>query len=178
MECANHAVKCYRTALENLVHDKPSYKGKGKLTEAMRKKLTKAARGAIIMRSQETDKVQAVKKLQHDLLNSPLHCLGIHSKCIPDFCRTQQQVQQPQQQQTPPQQQQHQIQEQQIHEQQHQIQEQQIHEQQQIQHQIQVQQQIEQQQQQQSNEVSIGETTLVSITEEDNIDTTTSIYYR
>ena len=43
VECANHAVKCYRTALENLVHDKPCYKGKGKLTETMRKKLTKAA---------------------------------------------------------------------------------------------------------------------------------------
>ena len=133
LECANHAVKCYRTALENLVHDKPSYKGKGKLTEAMRKKLTKAARSAIIMRSQEADKVTAVKKLQHDLLNSPLHCFGIHSKCSPNFCRTQQQVQQPQQQ-TPPQQQQHQIQEQQIHEQQ-QIQQQQ-QQQQVIEHQI------------------------------------------
>ena len=51
LECANHAVKCYRTALENLVHDKPSYKGRGKLTERMRKKLTKAARSAILMRS-------------------------------------------------------------------------------------------------------------------------------
>ena len=37
LECANHVVKCYRTALENLVHDKPSYKGRGKLTETMRK---------------------------------------------------------------------------------------------------------------------------------------------
>ena len=37
LECANHAVKCYRTALENLVHDKLSYKGRGKLTETMRK---------------------------------------------------------------------------------------------------------------------------------------------
>ena len=53
LECANHAVKCYRTALEHLINDKPSYKGKGKLTEAMRKKLTKAARSAIIMRSQK-----------------------------------------------------------------------------------------------------------------------------
>ena len=61
LECANHAVKCYHTALENLVHDKPSYKGRGKLTETVRKKLTKAARSAILMRSQEADKVQAVK---------------------------------------------------------------------------------------------------------------------
>ena len=94
MECANHAVKCYRTALENLVHDKSCYKGRGKLTEAMRKKLTKAARSAILMRSQESDKLQAVKKLQHDLLNSPLHCFGCHSNCSPDFCKTVQQHQQ------------------------------------------------------------------------------------
>lgn len=32
-ECTNHAVKCYRTALENLVKNKPQYKGKGKLTD-------------------------------------------------------------------------------------------------------------------------------------------------
>ena len=32
-ECANHAVKCYRSALENLVKDKPHYKGRYKLTE-------------------------------------------------------------------------------------------------------------------------------------------------
>jgi len=31
------------TTMENLVHDKPSYKGRGKLTESMRNKLTKAA---------------------------------------------------------------------------------------------------------------------------------------
>ena len=32
-ECANHAVKCYRSALENLVKDKPQYKGRHKLTK-------------------------------------------------------------------------------------------------------------------------------------------------
>ena len=37
VECANHSLKCYRSALEKLVHDNPSYKGKGKLTEGMRK---------------------------------------------------------------------------------------------------------------------------------------------
>ena len=37
MECANHGVKCYHTALKNLVHDKACYKGRGKLTEAIRK---------------------------------------------------------------------------------------------------------------------------------------------
>ena len=91
LECANHAVKCYRTALENLVHDKPSYKGRGKLTEVMRKRLTKAARSAILLRSQETDQKQGIRKLQQDLLNSPLHCFGYHSNCSPDFCKTKRQ---------------------------------------------------------------------------------------
>ena len=91
LECANHAVKCYRTALENLVNNNPNYKGKGKLTEAMRKKLTKAARSAIIMRSKESDKQHAVLKLQNDLLNGPLHCFGCHIKCSTDFCKSIQQ---------------------------------------------------------------------------------------
>ena len=43
VECANHAVKCFCGTLESLVLDKPSYKGRGKLTEAMRKRLTKSA---------------------------------------------------------------------------------------------------------------------------------------
>ena len=91
LECANHAVKCYRSALENLIHNNPAYKGKGKLTESMRKKLTKAARSAIIMRSQEEDRPRAISKLQKDLINSPLHCFGCHEKCSPDFCKTVQQ---------------------------------------------------------------------------------------
>ena len=37
-----HAVKCYWGALEKLVAEKPHYKGKGKLTVAMRKRLTTA----------------------------------------------------------------------------------------------------------------------------------------
>ena len=91
IECANHATKCYRSALEKLVHDNPSYKGKGKLTDAMRKRLTKAARCAIKMRSMESDKKAAVQKLQHDLHNSPLHCFGIHDNCSTDFCKVAQQ---------------------------------------------------------------------------------------
>ena len=42
VECANHAVKCYRTTLEKLVQGKPHYKGKV-LTSMMRKCLSKAA---------------------------------------------------------------------------------------------------------------------------------------
>ena len=91
MECANHATKCYRSALEKLVQDNTSYKGKGKLTEVMRKRLTKAARCAISMRSREPDKKLAVKLLQKDLQNGPRHCFGFHTKCSTDFCKTAQQ---------------------------------------------------------------------------------------
>uniref|UniRef100_A0A1X7VKX9 Mutator-like transposase domain-containing protein n=1 Tax=Amphimedon queenslandica TaxID=400682 RepID=A0A1X7VKX9_AMPQE len=87
MECANHAVKCYRSALENLVKEKPLYKGKGKLTESMRKRLTKAARCALKMRSKEKDKTKAIQFLQDDLYNGPLHCFGDHKKCKPDYCK-------------------------------------------------------------------------------------------
>ena len=93
LECANHAVKCFRSSLENLVSSNSSYKGRGKLTEAMRKRLTKAARSAIIMRSKESDKQTAIRKLQHDLMNIPYHCFGYHEKCSADFCKTKQQQQ-------------------------------------------------------------------------------------
>ena len=46
-----HAAKCYWGALEKLVAEKPHYKGKGKLTVAMQKRLTTAARCAIKMQS-------------------------------------------------------------------------------------------------------------------------------
>ena len=39
--CANHAIKCFQGHLENLVQSNPSYKGRGKLTENMRKDLQK-----------------------------------------------------------------------------------------------------------------------------------------
>ena len=88
VERANHLLKCYRSALEKLVHDNPSYKGKGRLTESMRKRLTKAARCAIISRNNEKNRREAIIKLEKDLLNGPLHCFGYHSKCSTDFCTT------------------------------------------------------------------------------------------
>ena len=86
-ECANHALKCYRASLEQLIKDKPSYKGKHKLTESMRQKLTKAARCAIIMRSKESDKHKAAALLQEDIMNGPLHYFGSHHKCKSDYCK-------------------------------------------------------------------------------------------
>ena len=87
VECSNHAVKCYRSALEKLAQEKPHYKGKGGLTSNMRKRLTKAARCAIKMRSAMTDRRQAVRLLRQDLRNGPMHCFGVHTNCSTDFCK-------------------------------------------------------------------------------------------
>lgn len=71
LEC----IKCYRSSLEKLVQDKPKYKGKGKLTEIMRKRLTTAARCAIKMRSAKphTDKKQGNNAASERSTNGPLH---------------------------------------------------------------------------------------------------------
>ena len=61
IECTNHAVRCFSTHLETVVLDNPCYKGREKLTEAMRKRLTKAA---IVMRSKESERSSAIIKLQ------------------------------------------------------------------------------------------------------------------
>lgn len=94
MECANHACKCYRAALEKVVQENPSYKGAGGLTQKMRQRLVGAARSAIKMRSKEPDRKKAIKLLERDLLNGPLHCFGQHDKCSPDFCSTAREKQQ------------------------------------------------------------------------------------
>ncbi len=88
LECANHACKCYRGALERLVQDNPSYKGKGGLSNLMRKRLVTAARSAIRMRSKEKDVKKALAALKNDLKNGPQHCFGFHQHCSPDFCKT------------------------------------------------------------------------------------------
>ena len=66
VEYANHCVKCYRTVLEKLAQDKPSYKCRGKLTKIMRKRLTRAARCAIIMKSKETNEQKSIFNLTKD----------------------------------------------------------------------------------------------------------------
>ena len=87
LECANHACKCYRGALERLVQENPSYKGSSGLTQKMRRRLVSAARSAIRMRSVGNDKKEALKKLKHDLQNGPFHCFGFHDSCSSDFCK-------------------------------------------------------------------------------------------
>ena len=58
----------------------------------MRKRLTKAAHCAIVMRSKELNKQAAIVKLQEDLLNGPLHRFGYHTNCNKDFCKTAQRI--------------------------------------------------------------------------------------
>ena len=87
IECAKHAIKCYRGALEKLAQENVNYRGKGKLTSNMRKRLTKAARCAIKMRSTMSDRKLAANLLCTDLHNGPLHCFGVHDKCSTDYCQ-------------------------------------------------------------------------------------------
>ena len=67
--------------------EKPHYKGRGKLTVAMRKCLTTAAHCAIEMRSTESDAKRATELLRRDLINGPRHCFGMHSDCSTDYCK-------------------------------------------------------------------------------------------
>ena len=60
-----------------LVQAYPHYKGKGGLTQRMRRGLTSVAWCAIKMHSQEADTSQAVKSLERDLINGPTTALGI-----------------------------------------------------------------------------------------------------
>ena len=56
LECAS----VYRGALKRLVQDNPSYKGSGRLTSKMRKRLVSSATYAIMMRSKEPDPKKAL----------------------------------------------------------------------------------------------------------------------
>ena len=83
VECANHAVKYYRNRLEALCIDKPQYRGKHGLSQAMMKCITHGARCVIKMHSNTSD----VTPLRHDLRNGPRHYFGLHDKCNSAFCK-------------------------------------------------------------------------------------------
>ncbi|VDI10392.1 Hypothetical predicted protein [Mytilus galloprovincialis] len=87
LECANHITKCLRSNLEKLVTENPSYKGKGKLCKRTRVRIVSAVRCAIRKRSDETNRVLATKKLDHDIRNTTSHIYGDHKLCNPDFCK-------------------------------------------------------------------------------------------
>ena len=70
-----------------LAKEKPQYKGRGKLTEQMRKRLAGSMRSAMISRSKLSDKTKAAWLLQKDILNCVLHRFGSNKKCRADFCK-------------------------------------------------------------------------------------------
>lgn len=82
IECANHAVKCYRSRLEQLTKDFPSFRGHGGLTKSVILKITHGARCAICQHSVSND----INKLRNDLRAGPKHYLGIHDICDPSWC--------------------------------------------------------------------------------------------
>ena len=67
--------------------DKPQYKGRGKLTEQMQKRLATSIRCVIINRSKMTDKKIASKLLQKNILNCALHCFSSHHNCSDEYCK-------------------------------------------------------------------------------------------
>ena len=81
VECANHAVKCYRNRLEALCNEKSDYRGKHGLSPAMMKRITHGARCAIKMHSVTGD----IAALRHDLRNGPRYYFGIHNDCNSAF---------------------------------------------------------------------------------------------
>ena len=82
IKCANHAIKCYRSRLEQLAKDFPSFHGRGGLTKSIIMKITHSARCAIRNHSTGND----TTKLRNDLCAGPKHYLGIHETCDPSWC--------------------------------------------------------------------------------------------
>ena len=87
IECANHSCKCLRVHLEQLVADKPQYKGKGKLTKKAIQSIVTGVRCAIRMRSKEPASSESIKNLKSDIRNAGRHVLGLHDLCSTDFCK-------------------------------------------------------------------------------------------
>jgi hypothetical protein len=83
IECANHAIKCYRHRLEKIIQDFPKYKGRGKLTKRAITRLAFGARCAIKMHMASKNTTQ----LRYDLRNGPYHVFNEHSNCSPSFCK-------------------------------------------------------------------------------------------
>ena len=88
IECANHVCKNIRSSLANLVKDKPTYKGRGRLTNLNQCRISTGIRCAIKRRSEGANRMQATRELEHDILNAGYHVFGYHRNCNPDFCHS------------------------------------------------------------------------------------------
>ena len=78
---ANHAVKCFRSQLEQLAKDFPSFCGRGCLAKSVIMKITHGAKCAIRNHS----KTNNITKLRNDLGAGPKHYLGYHKDCDPSW---------------------------------------------------------------------------------------------
>ena len=83
VECSNHAVKCYRSGLEKLAKENPTFKGRNGLTSNKIKYLAKCMKCAIAQNSVNKD----VTALRQDLRNCPHHCFNDHQQCCKSYCK-------------------------------------------------------------------------------------------
>ena len=83
VECANHAIKCFRSGLEKLAKEHVGFGGKQGLTGGKIQHLSRRMKCAIKQHSSTKD----IEALRHDLCNCPHHCFGDHRKCSPSFCK-------------------------------------------------------------------------------------------
>lgn len=83
VECTNHAIKCYRSALEKLAKENSHFSGREGLTAGKIRHLSKGMKCAIKQHSTTGDSVA----LRRDLRNCPNHCFGDHRQCSNSFCK-------------------------------------------------------------------------------------------
>ena len=83
VECANHAIKCFRSGLEKLAKENAGYSGKHGLTPGRIQRICRGMKCAIRQHSLTND----VAALRHDLRNCPHHCFGDHKNCRSSFCK-------------------------------------------------------------------------------------------
>ena len=81
-ECANHAVRCYRKSLHDLVNTHTEWKGRKSLTEQKIKRIAAGTRAAIRMHI----KTGNVDLLRKDLRNGLYHVFVGHRNCNEEFC--------------------------------------------------------------------------------------------
>jgi hypothetical protein len=89
IQCANHAVKSLRSALESLLASKPEWKNI--LTKGFFENVVRGARSAVNNRSRqlkrgEMSRQDAERALVKDISNGFKHYLGIHLDCSSEYC--------------------------------------------------------------------------------------------
>ena len=83
VECANHAIKCFRSGLEKLAKENAGYSSKHGVTPARIQRICRGMKCAIRQHSVTND----VAALRHDLRNCPHHYFGDHKNYRSSFCK-------------------------------------------------------------------------------------------